>query len=248
MKFTLFKRSFRFSWIGLSVYLLLVTLLCSLGFWQLDRADQKRALLSQQQVAIEAGSIDMNKQSINDSQSLRYRKVVMTGRYDTVHQFLIDNQVVDGKSGYFVLTPFFIEGQNFAVLVNRGWVELGKDRNSLPDVSLVGGQTRVSGRINQFPSVGLRLKGAEIPTDTWPSVVQVVDHQVLSERLAYAIAAYQIELDASAEEGYKRDWKVAVAIPPEKHLAYAVQWFALALTLTILFIWISARKRSEYTA
>ena len=248
MKFTLLNRSFQFSWGGLIVYLLLVTLLCSLGFWQLNRAEQKKQILLQQQEALDADSIEVNRQYIVDADAVRYRKATITGRYDQTHQFLIDNQIVDGKNGYLVLTPFFVEGAEYAVLVNRGWVALGKDRNSLPAVNFDAKQAQVTGRINHFPSVGFKLKGAEIPTDSWPSVVQVIDSNVLSEKLGYDLAPYQLELNPAADEGYKREWKINVPIPPEKHVAYAVQWFALALTLTALFIWISIRNRSEHTA
>jgi surfeit locus 1 family protein len=71
---------------------------------------------------------------------------------------------------------------------------------------------------------------------------------VLTEKLGYEIASFQLELEPESQEGYKREWKINTAIPPEKHLGYAVQWFGLALTLTALFFWISLKKRSEYSA
>lgn len=248
MKLILLNRVFRFSWLGLALYALLMALLCSLGFWQLDRAEQKRILLAQQQQALDADRIDLNQQAVTDLNAVRYHKAVLRGRYDAAHQFLLDNQIVDGKSGYFVLTPVFIEGANTAVLINRGWIPMGRDRSSLPDVSFEPKNGQITGRINHFPGVGLKLKGAEIPTDGWPAVVQVVDPRELSGKLGYPVAAYQVELDAEMDDGYKRVWKTDVPIPPEKHLAYAVQWFGLALTLTALFIWMSTRKRSEQSA
>jgi len=247
MKFKLLNRTFQMSWLGLSAYLLLMLLLCSLGSWQLSRAEQKKQLLLQQQAAIDSGVIDLNRQTIIDVATVRYRKARLNGRYDFAHQFLLDNRIMDGKSGYFVLTPFRADGLP-AVLINRGWLAVGGDRNQMPDLSMRTEPTEVTGRINEFPSVGLVLKGAEIPTENWPSVVQVVDSKVLSQKLGYEIAAFQIELEPSAAEGYKRAWKINVPIPPEKHLAYAVQWFGLALTLTALFIWISIKNRSEHTA
>ncbi len=248
MKVTISNREFTVSLIGLGVYLLLMTLLCSLGFWQLGRAEQKRQFLQQQQLAIEAAVLDLNRNPVEDVESARYRHVTVTGRYDDMHQFLIDNQTLDGKPGYFVLTPFLIDNEKHAVLVNRGWLALGADRTRLPDVGIKRVEQKVYGRINHFPPVGIRLKGAEIPTEGWPAVVQVVDRQVLATKLGYDLYDFQIELDADSDEGYRRQWKTVSAIPPEKHLAYAVQWFGLALTLTGLFIWISSRKRSEHTA
>jgi surfeit locus 1 family protein len=248
MQFKLLNRSFQMSWMGMSAYALMMLLLCSLGFWQLGRAEQKAQLLLQQQAAIDSGVINLNLQAIDDVAAVRYRSAGLAGHYDAAHQFLLDNQIVDGKSGYFVLTPFLPDGQRTAILINRGWLAVGGDRNRLPDLAMNTQPSQVVGRINQFPSVGIVLKGAEIPTENWPSVVQVVDSKVLSQKLGYEIASFQLELEPIAPEGYKREWKINVAIPPEKHRAYAVQWFGLALTLTALFIWISIKKSSEYTA
>lgn len=248
MKFKLLDRTFQMSWLGLSAYASMMLLLCSLGIWQLGRAEQKKQLLLQQQVAIDSGIIDLNRQSVDDVLAVRYRKARLSGCYDLAHQFLLDNQIVDGKTGYFVLTPFRLDGQSPAILVNRGWLAVGNDRNQRPELAMQTEPSEIAGRINQFPSVGLVLNGAEIPTENWPSVVQVVDSKVLSQKLGYEIAAFQIELEPAAAEGYKREWKINVPIPPEKHLAYAVQWFGLALTLTALFIWISIKKPSEHSA
>lgn len=246
MKIRFLKREFRITAAGLSLYVLCLGLLCSLGFWQLGRAEQKRQFLQQQQLASEAAAVDLNRSPVVNRDAARYQKVAVTGGYDAAHQFLIDNQTLEGKPGYFVVTPFLIDNAH-AVLVNRGWVPLGADRATLPDVAINAEVERVEGRINHFPPVGIRLKGAEIPTEGWPAVVQVVDADVLSAKLGYELYDFQIELDAKAIEGYRRQWKAASIIPPEKHLAYAVQWFGLALTLTGLFIWISSRKRSEHT-
>ncbi|PPD35929.1 MAG: hypothetical protein CTY19_00335 [Methylomonas sp.] len=248
MRLILFNRTVRISWIGLGIYVLLMLLLCSLGMWQLGRSEQKKQLLQQQQIALQAEGIDLNRHENLDIEVLRYHNVTVSGHYDTEHQFLLDNQIVDGKNGYFVMTPFFIDGQKMAVLVNRGWLPLGQDRNTLPTVEVQTSAAQISGRINRFPGVGFKLKGAEIPTDHWPSVVQVIDSHVLAAKLSYPLVDFQLELDSSIADGYKREWKIVTPIPPEKHLAYAVQWFGLALTLTVLFIWISIKNRSEHTA
>lgn len=222
------------------MYLLLLGLLCSLGFWQLGRGEQKRQLLLLQQEAVMAPALSLNSQAITDAD--RYRKVTLVGHYDPAHQVLIDNQVMDGKNGYWVLTPFFIAEQNKAVLVNRGWVALGNDRKQLPEVGFTAGQLEIIGRINRFPSVGIKLDGMTQPSDGWPTVVQLLDANVLSSKLGYEIYDFQVELDPEADYGLRREWKTAVAIPPEKHQAYAVQWFGLALALSFLFIWISIQK------
>ena len=241
MKLTIAKMELKFSTFSIVLYLVLVTLLVSLGFWQLDRAEQKKVFVRQQQLSVDKSLLKLTEDV--DLEGVRYRKTEITGRYDSSHQYLIDNQIVNGRAGYFVMTPFKIDGLNQSVLVNRGWVALNKDRRVLPDISIEMLNVTITGRINYFPVVGIRLAGAEIPTEGWPSVVQVVDSQVLSEKLGYALFPFQIELDKSMSDGYSRDWRKKSVMPPEKHVAYAVQWFGLALTLTVLFIGFSRKSK-----
>jgi surfeit locus 1 family protein len=228
------------------VYLCLLPLLIALGIWQLGRSEEKRIFLKQQEQGLASSEIIQLSINIEDNgDALRYKKVQATGHYDQSHQFLIDNQISAGKAGYFVLTPFVLQGEARAVLVNRGWVPLNQDRSVLPDVQIKNEQTVVKGRINQFPSVGIKLAGAEIPTDSWPSVVQVIDKQVLAKKLAYLLFPFQIELDKDQPEGFKREWQKTTIMLPEQHTAYAIQWFALAFTLTILFIWYSCKRNDD---
>ncbi|MGD0959208.1 MAG: SURF1 family protein [Methylomonas sp.] len=243
MKLRVLNYEMRFSPAGLLIYGLLLILLCGLGFWQLSRAEQKREFLAQRRQAMEnSGSLNLNQLVAVDLSADRYRKIEASGHYDTAHQFLIDNQILDGKPGYFVLTPFYVDGGRRNVLVNRGWVPLGADRSHSPDIEIRGRVEKINGRINNFPSVGVKLKGAEIPTENWPALVQVVDSKILAAKLAYDLYDFQIELNADEPEGYKRQWRAGAIISPEKHRAYAVQWFGLALALTALFIWISIKK------
>lgn len=227
-------------------YLCLLPLLIALGIWQLGRAEEKRLFFKQQEQGLASSEIIQLSTAMDDNvDALRYKKVKATGHYDQAHQFLIDNQISEGKAGYFVLTPFVLQGESKAVLVNRGWVPLNRDRSVLPDVPIKSGQTVISGRINRFPSVGIKLAGAEIPSDSWPSVVQVVDSQVLTKKLAYSLFPFQVELDKDQPEGFMREWKTTTIMLPEQHIAYAIQWFALAFTLTLLFIWYSCKRNDE---
>jgi surfeit locus 1 family protein len=227
-------------------YLCLLPLLIALGTWQLGRSEEKRIFLKQQEQGLASSEIIQLSTAIEDNvDALRYKKVQATGHYDQAHQFLIDNQISSGKPGYFVLTPFVLQGENKAILVNRGWVPLNQDRSVLPDLQIKNHQAAVRGRINRFPSVGIKLAGAEIPTEGWPSVLQVVDSQVLAKKLAYPLFPFQIELDQDLPDGFKREWQTTTVMLPEQHTAYAIQWFALAFTLTILFIWYSFKRNDE---
>jgi len=242
MKVTVAKRQFNFTFFSISIYLLLVTFLVLLGLWQLGRADEKKLFLEKQAFSANKQLVDLNAIIKHDPEQIRYRNITVEGVYDLEQQYLIDNQIVNGRAGYFVMTPLKIKNSDQSVLINRGWVALNKDRRILPEVSITKLNTAITGRINHFPVVGIRLEGAEIPTESWPSVVQVVDSGVLSQKLGYALLPFQIELAASMNDGYARDWEKNTIMPPEKHIAYAVQWFGLAITLTLLFLWFSSKK------
>jgi surfeit locus 1 family protein len=220
----------------LIAYLCLLPILIALGVWQLNRAEEKRALLKLQEQRQSTETLFLSATIPDNSDALLYKPIQALGHYDGDHQYLLDNQVNKGRAGYFVLTPFRLKNESKAVLVNRGWLPLGKSRTDLPDIDVDSKEITVTGRINRFPSVGLKLAGAEIPENSWPALVQVIDTNVLAKQLTYPLFDFQVELDKQSTNGFTREWQAPHTMTPEKHIGYAVQWFLLAITLTVLFI------------
>jgi surfeit locus 1 family protein len=225
--------SFKPGWKASLGFLAVLALFVSLGLWQLHRADEKKALMEarEQRGRDEPARLSGSESSLED---LRYRRVVVAGEYDPDHQFLVDNQVHDRQPGYYVLTPLRIAGGSVAVLVNRGWIPMGSNRARKPDVSLRTARVQISGIVDRFPGVGLKLKGAEVPGPGWPALVQVPEPDRLAERLGYPVLPYQVLLDSSAEEGYARSWR-ETRLDPGKNLGYALQWFLFAAVAAILY-------------
>ena len=212
--------------------ILILALLISLGNWQLDRAREKQAILDLQSARMNLDSIDISTLQLTDN-DLRYLPVKAGGWLDTSHQILIDNQVKDGRVGYFVLTPMKLNASE-AVLINRGWVAAGADRGVLPNVALTAVGASIKGKLDHFPSVGIRLEGADVLSEGWPSVTQLIDLDNVEERLGYRIMPYQILLNPIEPNGYNRHW-VPMRMGPEKHHGYAFQWFALATAWVIIY-------------
>lgn len=229
----------------LFAYLGLFTLFLSLGAWQINRANQKQDFLDMEAKRVNE-KVELTAQTPDDAATLRYKPAAVVGHFETSKQFLLDNQIDSSKAGYFVFTPFKIQNSNKTVLVNRGWIPLIEPRASLPNVDFQAeNETVLTGRINTFPSIGLKLDGANKPTNTNPAVVGVIDTQVLAQQLGYELFSFQFELDAVAPNGFKREWAVAKIMQPEQHLAYAMQWFGLALVLTVIFYFIALKKESQ---
>lgn len=232
--------------IPLFVVICLLVLLLRLGFWQLSRAEEKRIFLANQHEKMQNEVLPIGK-LLADSKDLRYRRVILEGHYDVDHQFLLDNQFNNGKVGYFVLTPFILSADSRTVLINRGWVLMNKDRKQLPNIDFMPAKENLSiiGVINHFPEVGLILEGADEPGKGWPSIVQLIDRQKIKNKLNQPILGFQVQLSIEQPYGYVRDWKINMQIPPEKHVAYAFQWFALAITLILLSLWGSCKTKND---
>jgi surfeit locus 1 family protein len=221
------------------ITLILLGILLSLGFWQLDRAEQKRALLAEYHGPGEATVIRLEPGTVSID-GRRYRFASAVGRYDPAHQFLLDNRVHRGRVGYHVLTPFKLRDSQVAVLVNRGWVPIEGDRTRLPDPHADEMPKTVKGRIRQPPTGGFML-GEEVPRRGWPYRIQRIDLDRLQRELGYTLLPVVLLLDPEQPDGFARDW-TPLRFGPERNVGYAVQWFGLAAALLVIYLVVNLRR------
>lgn len=229
------------------VYVVLLVLLIGLGQWQLDRASQKRAALADRAAATDAPVLRLNERPASLARH-EYRRATATGRYDTAHQFLLDNQVQDGRIGYRVLTPLRLPEREAAVLVQRGFVPIDGSRQTLPTLPPAPSPAQVSGRIDSGPSVGMRLGEAADGSGRWPRRLQYIDFKAMDAMLDYPLSDYVLVPGALATDAVaRRSERDAWRFGPERHEGYAVQWFSLAIALTLIWLVVNTRraKRGE---
>jgi surfeit locus 1 family protein len=228
-------------WAVLLTAALLATFV-ALGWWQLGRAREKQAMIESFQRGTQS-SVEL-KGGITVDELPRFQHVRAAGHYDPVHQVLIDNMPSQaGLPGFRVLTPFRREGSARLLLVDRGWVPLGTTRQDLPLVFVSPDFRAVSGRLDTLPAPGVRVGAAGVAGDTgWPRVLNFPRQQDLEQALGAEIEARIVLLDPAAPNGYERAWRPAMQFGPERHLGYAVQWFAFALVALIIFIALSLRR------
>lgn len=74
------------------------------------------------------------------------------------------------------------------------------------------------------------------------AVVELLDVHLISQFLHKSVYPFIIRLNNHADNGYLREWPV-VAMAPERHYGYALQWFAIALVILILFIALNLKKK-----
>ncbi len=219
--------------------LVLLGLLVSLGFWQLDRAEQKRALLAEYRAETAAAPLRLDP-ARTSYEGMDYRVVTASGHFDGDHQFLLDNRTHNGHVGYQVLTPFVLNAEGTTVLVNRGWVPLGNSREVLPDPPVPAGEQRVIARI-KLPADKVFMLSDEAPRDGWPWRVQAVQLDLFAAELGRSLMPLVLLLESDVGDGLVRDWK-PLTFGPERNTGYAVQWFGLALTLLIIYFVVNTSK------
>jgi surfeit locus 1 family protein len=214
------------------------TICCTAGFWQLGRAEEKQALFT----AFEKSADDeilRDPVTDDDVDKYLYQRITLTGRYEPKRQILLDNMVHNGQPGYQVLTPLRIGAT--AVLVNRGWLPGDPDRRVLPNVAVTDKIRDVTGRLYRLPRVGYALKSATSTIQTnkpvrlsFPTVAEI------TAQVGFPVHNYQLLLDSTEADGYTREWRPAL-MSPEKHLAYAIQWFMMAITIVIIYVALTVR-------
>jgi surfeit locus 1 family protein len=222
--------------------IVLIALLMSLGRWQLRRADEKRLLFD----SFAAGTDATRPIDLGTPRLPRYQHIEASGHYDQARQILIDNMVNAGRAGYFVITPFALTGGGW-VLVNRGWVPLGASRAVRPTIPVTSATRRLRGRADNLPSPGIQMGTRVTLAPPFPVVAAFPNHAELARLLgesSWTKAADLVLLDPAEPDGYVRSW-APPGFPPMRHIGYAVQWFALALTLLVIYIVTNLRRSAE---
>ncbi|HEY0962425.1 MAG TPA: SURF1 family protein [Pseudomonadales bacterium] len=232
-------RQFRFDWKLTLLTALLLPLLLSLGSWQLRREQEKLQL--QEQYAARESEAPVSLAALDPDADLQYRRVEFSGEYDNAHSFLLDNRIHQGQVGYEAITPVLTTNGGL-VLVNRGWLPQGATRADLPELRAVDGRVDLRGSVYVPVGKPLVLGSAEAG-DAWPRIVQTLDVPAMATDAGHAERAlfpYSVRLDEGMPGVLVRDWPV-ISTTPEKHRAYAVQWFAMAAMLLALYLYYSTR-------
>ena len=226
----------------------MVTLL--LGRWQLGRAHEREA----QQAAIEAqgakskmGNKAVAEAGAADALGLLHRSAALRGSWLAVHTVYLDNRQMQGKPGFYVLTPLQLEGSAASILVQRGWVARNfSQRDALPQVLTPAGVVEVRGRLAGQPPRLLELGGvaenAGITKGPQSGLIrQNLNLQSYAKETGLRLLPVSLTQTGTASEGLLRDWP-QVASGAGKNYGYAFQWFALSALMAGLYIWFQFGK------
>ena len=214
-----------------------VALALRLGFWQLDRAAQKVAL----QDSLEARGHELPlgaAELARDAAAVpaqAFRRVRLAGTWAAERTVYLDNRQMDGKVGFFVVTPLRLDGGRESVLVQRGWVARNFDqRTLLPPVVTPPGRVEIEGRIAATPS-----RMFEFDAAASGPIRQNIEVASFARETGLALLPLAVIESATilpSSDGLARDWPPP-ATDVQKHYGYAFQWFAIATAIAVLYAW-----------
>lgn len=233
--------------VGLAlVALAAMALTLGLGFWQWGRGQQRLALQEsletrQAMPALEADAL-LAPQAATPASELLHRQVVLRGQWVAERTIYLDNRQMQGRPGFYVLTPLRLAGRAEVVLVQRGWIPRNfQDRATLAPVQIPAGEVTVTGRIALAPARLYAFAG----TETGP-IRQNLGIEAFRAETGLSLIDGSVVQVGPPSEGLVRDWPVA-ASGADKNFGYAFQWWALSALIFILYVWfqfLAPRRRA----
>lgn len=216
------------------IALLVVTVM--LGNWQMRRAAEKADI----QIRLEAGAAAAPVDAGGDLEVAEWTKVSLSGRWAADRTIYLDNRVHHGRAGFQVLTPLALAGGEGWVLVNRGWIASGADRQALPSVPADEVEVQVVGQVRHPEASPFTLAAQAGQGRLW----QYLDLAAYRDWSGLPVRDWVVQQASHAEDGLVRDWPRPDA-GMDRHKAYALQWYSfagLSLALTGFYVFRSFRS------
>ncbi len=203
-------------------------ILVSLGLWQLDRADQKAALITEMEARIFDRPVSLPDAPEPDAH--RYLPVNTEGRYLPEHVFVLSAQKAQGP-GFHLVQAFETEDGR-RILVERGYLpEAARASLSLDE----GEVAQLAGNLHWPRDINQHTPGYD------------ADRNLLFGRdVAEMAALLNTEETLLVLRASQPADEIITPVPvyqvsiPDPHLGYAIQWFLMALAwsgMTVFFLW-----------
>lgn len=220
-----------------------ISILLSLGLWQLKRLEWKTALIA----SIQEGSAQDLREFIPSdlSPDLRYHGGYITGKFDFSNEIAVLSKVYKGEPGYHIITPLIISGDH-VVLINRGWAPLGyQTRQNISSADDIDGEmengVRIFGMIDLPPRINAFTPENVPDKEQW----YYLDISEFSDISGYKNIAPIMFVRRQNPDDLQCDDKARIVNYPDpcgvnfdmrnNHMQYAVFWFAMACALAAVY-------------
>ncbi len=239
-------------WLGINLFVLLAVPICGfLGTWQLSRFDARVAShhAAQREPAPGTGAAAafhdlMPGVASQVTQATVGRVASVTGHYDQDRQFLVPGRQLDGRQGFYVLTPLRTDGG--AVAVVRGWLPGDASHpGAVPPAP--AGQVTVRGTLQAPESPGDAgvdasggLPAGQLGMISAASLVNLVPYPVYNGWITLTAAQPPLKpVPPVSAPGSGFDMRAA------QNLGYTGEWFVFAGF--VVFMWIRLARREAET-
>lgn len=222
----------RLPFVATLVTFVCVVIMFALGNWQLQRAEQKTERLLAIKLAAKTAQVDLQQVLRSNVDEMLDMPVNFEGAADAVHYFLVDNKIIKGRVGYQILVP--MQTDSGTVIANFGWIAATNSRDVLPSVQINAEKERYAGVIS-LPQNNAMVKETAVVDGNWPKVLQQTDLKVIQQHYNQEVLPFVVLLNPQEASTFVRNWQ-PVVMAPEKHLAYAAQWFLLGFAALAVFI------------
>ena len=230
----------RWRW-GTLLVVVLTAVFVRLGFWQLDRLEQRRAQNQQIQHLLDAPPYQMDATPIPDEQQIPGRWVTVTGEYDHEYQMFLILQNWQNRAGVNLITPLVLADGKTAVLVDRGWIP-NEERENSPAYDITGPIT-----LEAYIALPEALARQTAVDPTFQPEIYRVDTAVIDRQIPYHLQPiYLIQPPGAAGNvawPYRQPHTIDISDGP--HLGYALQWFAFAIIAVAGFAYFVRRNEME---
>ena len=215
--------------------IIFVPITISLGFWQLDRAQEKTEIIANYDELLTSEPINLNAKSTYKN----WQPVTTMGRFkDTV--IFEDNAILNGRAG-FKIYHLFENGDGSYVFVHRGFIERNMIKNNLPQIDMPKGKQSLKGSvlIKQDNSFVQDIEESDARIIQEFDIERLINKfPILKDRYLHP---FLFNLDIRDKNKFLAIEK-PVNMAASKHIGYAIQWFGLCLALIILTIYAYRRK------
>lgn len=222
---------------------LVVVLVCvRLGFWQLERRDQR--LERNEAIAERLSEEPVRLDGVpRDTSGLTYRRVELVGRLEHDASIVLAGRSYQGAPGGHLLTP--LRRADRALLVNRGWLPAPDAASVDFDAVALEGEVRATGVLLPFPDIRLDRE----PSDSFRRTWFRMDGEAIRAQYPWDVPPLYLlatdRLEARPPSDTARSLPVTLD-PPElsagPHLSYALQWFSFATIFAIGWVVLLVRR------
>lgn len=230
-------------WLALGfLVLLVVPAFILLSRWQLSRLDDRRynndlVTNHADQAPVPVGEVMTPGAAISTvGDTQRWLPVTATGRYDASREVLVRKRPLEGRNGFWVVTPLVTSAG--VLSVNRGWIEASGSASAVQAVPPPpSGEVTVVGRVQPSETA------PEQPADLPEGQVTDLDVTLVAGSGASAYPGY-IQLESS--DPAQAVGLTAIPLPDLSdgpHLSYAIQWVFFAIVAVTGFVLLARRER-----